>query len=420
MGTLFVAYTDEIASNEQKGSLSPEKLRAVLDVSTLSTSKQDEYKAVVSELSTIATSLKNISDNPELYIQSGSGARDTTDWGYTLQVSTAKKTESPFANITSLLANPNPWDKDTPEWRLIIGLLTRLLITNIVVLLITLGLYYLWIRRVFAPVNLIIDRLRSYIDSARFQRIPYQRQDEFTPLVQTINSLYKSLRVQENIRSNFLSDISHEIRTPITAVRCYLEAIEDGMMALDTKTIPLLQTELSRLTSITERIMEYENLTHHYTDDIQVERFAVAKQIETIIHEYTPQLEKTGQQIIVLRESDMFIRMDRNSFIQILHNVFSNFIKYAGTDTVLTCQYTREKDTIKIEFSDNGIGIPTDEISLVREKFYRVDKSRTRDANMSMGIGLSIIDHIVRIHDGSLEIENNTPRWLSIVMTIPR
>lgn len=420
MGTLFVAYTDEIASNEQKGSLSPEKLRAVLDVSTLSTSKQDEYKAVVSELSTIATSLKNISDNPELYIQSGSGARDTTDWGYTLQVSTAKKTESPFANITSLLANPTPWDKDTPEWRLIIGLLTRLLITNIVVLLITLGLYYLWIRRVFAPVNLIIDRLRSYIDSARFQRIPYQRQDEFTPLVQTINSLYKSLRVQENIRSNFLSDISHEIRTPITAVRCYLEAIEDGMMALDTKTIPLLQTELSRLTSITERIMEYENLTHHYTDDIQVERFAVAKQIETIIYEYTPQLEKTGQQIIVLRESDMFIRMDRNSFIQILHNVFSNFIKYAGTNTVLTCQYTREKDTIKIEFSDNGIGIPTDEISLVREKFYRVDKSRTRDANMSMGIGLSIIDHIVRIHDGSLEIENNAPRWLSIVMTIPR
>jgi two-component system, OmpR family, phosphate regulon sensor histidine kinase PhoR len=106
----------------------------------------------------------------------------------------------------------------------------------------------------------------------------------------------------------------------------------------------------------------------------------------------------------------MFIRMDRNSFVQILHNIFSNFIKYAGTDTTLTCRYTREKDSIKIEFSDNGIGIPADEISLVREKFYRVDKSRTRDVNMSMGIGLSIIDHIIRIHDGSLEITNNTPR----------
>jgi predicted LPLAT superfamily acyltransferase len=71
------------------------------------------------------------------------------------------------------------------------------------------------------------------------------------------------------------------------------------MMPLDTKTIPLLQTELSRLTSITERIMEYENLTHHYSDDIQVERFAIAKQIETIIYEYTPQLEKASQQITI-------------------------------------------------------------------------------------------------------------------------
>lgn len=65
---------------------------------------------------------------------------------------------------------------------------------------------------------------------------------------------------------------------------------------------------------------------------------------------------------------------------------------------------------LQIEFSDDGIGIPENEISLVKEKFYRIDKSRTRDSNMSMGIGLSIIDHIVRIHDGSLEIVNNTQK----------
>lgn len=112
--------------------------------------------------------------------------------------------------------------------------------------------------------------------------------------------------------------------------------------------------------------------------------------------------------------------MDLNMFVQILHNIFSNSIKYAGTNTILDINYTREKDTIRIEFSDNGVGIPTDEISLVREKFYRIDKSRTRDTNMSMGIGLSIIDHIVRIHDGSLEISNNIPHGLSMVMRIPR
>lgn len=117
---------------------------------------------------------------------------------------------------------------------------------------------------------------------------------------------------------------------------------------------------------------------------------------------------------------DVFIRMDNNMFIQILHNVFSNFIKYAGKNTLLKCICTRDKDIIKIEFSDNGIGIPIDEINLVREKFYRVDKSRTRDATMSMGIGLSIIDHITRIHEGSLIIENNSPRGLLIRILIPR
>lgn len=235
------------------------------------------------------------------------------------------------------------------------------------------------------------------------------RNDEFAPLVSTINNLYKSLRVQENIRSNFLSDISHEIRTPITAVKCYLEAIEDGIMSLDTKTIPLLQTELSRLTTITEQIMDYENMTHYYTDDIHVERFAVRKQLEDMIYEYLPQIEKNQQHILIDSISDIFIRMDKNMFIQILHNVFSNFIKYAGKNTTMTCSYSRTKDSVKIILKDDGIGIPEDEINLVIEKFYRVDKSRTRNSSMSMGIGLSIIDHIIRIHEGSLSIENNLP-----------
>ena len=421
MGTLFLEYTNEIQSIEQKWSLSPEKLKAVLDVSNLSPEKQDEYKEVVTELSTISTSLKNISENPELYIQSGSSGSKITEWSYSISVSPyITKTESPFAMITSFFVHPLAWDRDTPEWKLVIWVLTRLLITDLVFLFLITSLYFLWIRRVFIPVHIIIDRLNAYIDRARFQTITYWRNDEFAPLVSTINNLYKSLRVQENIRSNFLSDISHEIRTPITAVKCYLEAIEDGMMTLDTKTIPLLQNELTRLTSITERIMEYESLTHHYTEDIHVERFLVRNEIEMIIHEYLPQLEKNEQKIYIEWVHDVYIRMDKNMLVQVLHNIFSNFIKYAGNSTELICSYTRKKDHIELQFKDNGIGIPESEISLVREKFYRIDKSRTRDTQMSMGIWLSIIDHIARIHDWSLIIENNSQVWLSITLIFPR
>lgn len=419
MGTLFLTYTNEIQAIDQKWTLSPEKLSTILDVSTLPTDKQDEYKEVVSELWLISTALQNISENPELYIQAWRVSQTGVD-NYTSIFSPAIKLESPFTSITSLFANPTWWDKDSPEWRLIFWLLVRLLATNIAFLLIITVMYFLWIRRVFMPVHLIIDRLNAYIDSSRYQTIAYRSNDEFSPLVSTINNLYRSLRVQENIRSNFLSDISHEIRTPITAVKCYLEAIEDGMMTLDNKTIPLLQNELTRLTSITEKIMEYEHLTHSYTDDIHIERFAIKKQIDSILHEYIPQIEKTHQQIVIKSDPDVFIRMDKNMFIQILHNVFSNFIKYSWINTELVCSFVRHKDSISIKFSDNGIWIPENEINLVKEKFYRVDKSRTRDSSMSMGIWLSIIDHIVRIHDGALEIANNTPNWLSITLIFPR
>ena len=90
------------------------------------------------------------------------------------------------------------------------------------------------------------------------------------PLISTINNLHKSLSIQEKIRTEFLSDLSHEIRTPITAVQCYIEALEDGMMKLDKDTLSLLQSELSRLTSITGKNMDFESLTHDIFDSVKV------------------------------------------------------------------------------------------------------------------------------------------------------
>jgi len=173
-----------------------------------------------------------------------------------------------------------------------------MLITNIIWLIFILSIYFIWVRRIFSSVEFITERLQKYIDTSEYTNIPYAYRDEFSPLISTINNLYKSLSIQESIRSNFLSDLSHEIRTPITALRCYLEAIEDGVMKLDTSTVPLVQSELSRLASITERIMEYENLTHDMLSDIHVERFDISETIRHTILEYEPTIQKKKQKII--------------------------------------------------------------------------------------------------------------------------
>lgn len=192
------------------------------------------------------------------------------------------------------------------------------------------------------------------------------------------------------------------------------------MIALNSKTIPMIQSELARLAQTTEKIMEYESLAQSLLSDTHVERFQAKKLLLEIIATYTPQLTKNSQQIILDMTTESMTRMDKGMLAQVVHNIFSNFLKYAGKNTILTCSYIKTEDYYIFQFADNGIGIPDDEIPLVKEKFYRVDKSRTSQGDASMGIGLSIVERIARLHNGKLIIQKNTPKGVLIQVMIRR
>jgi signal transduction histidine kinase len=279
--------------------------------------------------------------------------------------------------------------------------------------------YFLWVRSIFRPIETVIHTIQNIIDRKKYATIRYTGNNEFTPLISTINNLHKSLSIQEKIRSDFLSDLSHEIRTPITAVKCYLEAIEDGMMKINNDTLPLLQHELTRLTTITGKILDFEVLTHDIFEKVTVERFSLKKITEKIILEYLPQFQKKKQSVKLELPHDTMIHMDQGMYIQILHNIFSNFIKYAGRETELLVSLIKSEKEYVLTFSDNGVGIPDEELAFVKEKFYRVDKART-GSDKSMGIGLSIIDRIARLHRGSLSIEKNLPHGVIVRIRIAR
>lgn len=413
---LFPEYLSQISLGETDNP-NPEKIEALLKVGKLDTGAQDDYKKVLNELSNLSTSLQNIAENPKLYI-STSGA-EISDGGFSILLQSWSSI-SRAKGIVNILINPTNLDSSSPEWVFILKLLYRILWVNLVWLILILITYFLWIRKIFSPVNLIINQLKQFIDTAEYSSIRYSRNDEFFPLISTINNLHRSLSIQENIRSNFLSDLSHEIRTPITAVKLYLEGIEDGMIALNSKTIPLIQSELSRLAQTTGKIMEYESLAQSILNDAHVERFQAKKLLSEIIATYKPQLAKNNQQIILDMGTDSMTLMDKWMLAQIVHNIFSNFLKYAGKNTILTCRYIKTETYYIFQFADNGIGIPDDEIPLVKEKFYRVDKSRTSQGETSMGIGLSIVERIARLHNGKLEIQKNTPSGVVIQISIKR
>lgn len=403
----FSEYIEELAKTDV--SPDPNRIQALLQIGKLNKDDQAEYIAILSELSNLSTSLENISENPELYMSNSNAT-----WGsmISLPLIQGQKNIVPSFRLSAF----SEW---TIEWKFVRNILRDIVLVNIAWLLFILLGYSLWIRSLFRPIILVTNTLQNIIDRRHYASIRYVSNNEFSPLIWTINNLHKSLSIQEKIRSDFLSDLSHEIRTPITAVKCYLEAIEDGAMELDAKTANLLQSELERLAHITWRIMDYESLTHDVFDSVKVERFSIKKISESIILEYRPQLDKNHQKISLHFPEDTMTSMDKWMYVQILHNMISNFIKYSGESTELRIKYFKEQKEYIFIFEDNGIGIPDSELEFVKEKFYRVDKGRNQ-TDKSMGIGLSIVDRIARLHRWGLEVEKNHPQGARFIIRLAR
>ncbi len=394
----------------------PEQLQSFIHLSKLDKKTQQEYTEVIWELSNLSRSIENISKNPELYMsENGSGSSGTM---LNIPYPNALTGTIDFTKLF-LPFNLRSLGDDTPEGKFVGDILRDLLLVNLIWLSIILLIYFFWIRSIFFPIQSIIENLERIIGRKNYSNIAYTKNNEFQPLISTINNLHKSLSIQEKIRSDFLSDISHEIRTPITAVKCYLDGIEDGVLKLDTRTIWLLQSELARLTEITGQVMEYESMMRETYTTIDVERFSLKHVLEDLVASYLPQLQKNEQSISLHFGRESMIRMDRNMCIQIVHNIFSNFIKYAWMGSHLLCSFERTENSYILTFADDGIGIPDSEIDYVKEKFYRVDKGRNQE-DKSMGIGLSIIDRIAHLHRGSLRVEKNHPSGVKFIVEMGR
>lgn len=246
--------------------------------------------------------------------------------------------------------------------------------------------YLFWVRRMFRPIHFIIDKLKNFSE-INSPKIVYKKRDEFSPLIATLNELHASLGQQEAIRNQFLADLSHEIRTPMTSISCLIEAINDGVMQLDKNAISILQNEIFRLIEITEHIMKSENFLSEKNASLIREEIFLEKIISEVSLQYQPKFTKNSQKIISKFSKNEKIFVGREYMIQILHNIFSNFCKYAGNNAILTISLKKEKNFFTLIFSDNGLGVSDEDLPFLVEKFFRSDTGRNQNTDeLNMGI----------------------------------
>lgn len=414
----FEDYVVAVKKQTIKNNINFETISKILDSEFLDQKTVEEYKKITKDLSNISTSLENFSKDPQISDSSlvesmqqiglSGVAIEKVIWTNALQ--------SFFSNISNFFKI----DYTTLEWTFVLKTLKSILYFNLFLIILISGVIYAWIKLTFNPIKQVISNLSNIIYKKEYKNLFYNKKDEFYPLIEAINNLNKSLSLQEKIRSDFLSDLSHEIKTPITAVKCYIEWIEDWILKLDEKNIKLLHAEIDRLIKITNLIMDYEKEESKKNDDIFIEKFDLIELLEFVKSEYLSELQKDNREIIFNNLKKFNLSADRDKFIQILHNIFSNFIKYAWKNTKMEITFSNNKNYSVITFSDNWAGVKEEDLPFLKEKFYKWEKVRNKNSDLGVWIWLSIIDKIVKNHNWIFEINSINKKWFEIKISLPK
>ena len=305
-------------------------------------------------------------------------------------------------------------DKESPEYKFIRSIFISIILVNIFAIAFVSIFIFLFVQRTLIPIKEITKEIKDLQPWKTKELIEYKRKDEVWLLISSINDLNKRLFLQENIRSKLLADISHELKTPITSIQCYLEWIMDGVIQLNDKNLAWITSEMERLIQLVDKIMQYEQFENSSLE-LKNEKFKIFPLLLQLVETYKTTIVWSSNKISVIGNKDLMIDGDPDLCKQLAYNLIWNFIKYSWEWAKLTINITNKF----IDFNDNWIWIDYSEIPFLTEKFYQGDTSKSKNIDERwIGVWLSIVGKIIQAHDWSFKIHSDKGKWFSFKIYI--
>jgi two-component system, OmpR family, phosphate regulon sensor histidine kinase PhoR len=239
-----------------------------------------------------------------------------------------------------------------------------------------------------------------------------------------------ALRRLEKVRKDFVANVSHELRTPLTSIKGYVEALLDGVKDQPdqaSRFLDIILKQSDRLNLILEDLLQLSQIESGQVL-FKVDPVSVRSVAERTMALIQPIADKKGHRIELSMPGDLpCVLGDAERLVQVLTNLLDNAVKYTPDGGKIGIEArraegsrtdTQQHDWVDIIVADNGIGIPAADRPRVFERFYRVDKARSRELG-GTGLGLAIVKHIVEAHGGHIWVEGNQPAGTRVVMRLP-
>ncbi len=283
---------------------------------------------------------------------------------------------------------------------------------------IALLLTFILSRRILAPVK-ALTHAASQLGKGDFsQRVHSRDKGEVGELAQSFNSMADNLERAEQLRRNMVADVAHELRTPLSNLSGYLEAIRDRVIKPDADTIRSLDEEAASLSRLVDDLQE---LSLADADELRLfcQKEDISKLIKQAVAAWQSQTSARGLTISAsLPEKLPLASIDSHRIKQVLHNLLENAVAHTSRGDSITVKAWQQDNQLKISVVDTGEGIPAEDLPNIFERFYRVDKSRTRTTGGS-GLGLTIAKRLVEAHGGKIESESEPGKGSTFTLTLP-
>ena len=293
-------------------------------------------------------------------------------------------------------------------------------ITLVMVMLLSLSFIALYFVQIHKPLNGIIKATKEYGKGNLAYKIDVKNDiDEIGRLSASLNYMASKLDESDQFQQKFLSNISHDFRSPLTSIKGYLEAIADGTIPpeMTKKYIDIVLFETDRLTKLTSNILTLNELDPK-TVRLELSVFDVNSIIKHTIETFEGTCKKKRIQFqLTFSAETCSVKADKSKIGQVIYNLVDNAIKFSHENSVIYISVREKGEKAYISVKDNGSGIPKESLDKIWDRFYKSDASRGRDKKGS-GLGLSITKEILQAHNETIDVVSTVGVGTEFIFTL--
>ena len=279
---------------------------------------------------------------------------------------------------------------------------------------------YFYTNTLFAPVKEMTMAVRKFGEGDFSAKLNITGENEFGFLANSINEMATSIAETEETRKSFISNVSHELKTPMTTIGGFIDGILDGTIPPEQQEhyLKIVSMEINRLARLVRSML---NISKYEAGELTLapKSFDVIPIIFQTLLNFEKRIEEKKVDIRGLDRDAFIIKADKDLIQQVIYNLVENAVKFVNDGGYIEFVFTENDETTSVTIRNSGEGLKENEISRVFERFYKTDESRGIDPG-GVGLGLSIVRSLIKLHEGTILVRSQYEQYVEFEFSLPK